>query len=341
MERGNEQSMEKNRIAFNKHCPDLTELPDEINIETVFGCNIKCRMCIMRDLKRFGGGRKVSFMEPAVFARILEQVSDRPRTICLNQNGEPLLHPDIAAFVRSAKKKGHFVYFVTNGTKLDSKLAEELVQAGLDRIIISIDGIQKEIYEAIRVGADFDVVIENTLNLINIAERAGSQIQIEVHCILSDLTQKDRKNIEKFWKNRAKLIFLPFDDWGGFFNGSDDDFGEPRTTKTLKNRYPCDYLWTTLNISADGRIIYCCHDHLQRSRLPLVTESSLSEVWQGVIAREREKHVNNNIDSLPCSHCSTWMTRPAPYSVSIRSIASQIIHQAISVVSKIKSQVLR
>jgi pyruvate-formate lyase-activating enzyme len=329
--------MEENRKVFNQKKPHLTDLPDEINIETVFGCNIRCRMCIMRDLKKYGGGRKPTFMDPAVFSAIIGQISDRPRTICLNQNGEPLLHPEIVTFVREAKKHGHFVFFVTNGTRLDENLAKALIGAGLDRIIFSIDGIRKETYEAIRVGADFDTVLENTLRFISIAEQTKSRIQIEVHCILSDLTLPDKREIEMFWKNRAKLIFLPFDDWGGFFEGAEDDFGRPRTAKTVERRYPCDYLWTTLNISADGRMIYCCHDHLQRSRLPAVTEALLGDVWKGEIAREREKHVNNQIDTLPCLRCNTWMTRAKPGSPA-RSCASRLIQTAITAGSRIKNR---
>lgn len=318
--------MDENRYAFNRRDPNIHHLPDEINIETVFGCNIRCRMCIMRDLKRFGGGRSVQLMDPALFSRIMDQVSDRPRTICLNQNGEPLLHPEIVQFIQVAKAGGHFVYFVTNGTRLTGELAERLISSGLDRIIISIDGIRKDVYEKIRVGADFDVVIGNTLRFIEMAKKSGSSIKIEVHCILSDLTQADKEDIEKFWKNRADLIFLPFDDWGGFFEGAEEDFGKPRTRKRVPHRYPCDYLWTTMNISADGRMIYCCHDHLQRSGLPTVAESPLLEVWQGAIARERGKHVINTIDSLPCSQCDTWMTRPKPRHISIRLLADQMVN---------------
>ncbi len=305
--------MEDQQSEFNAQNPRLAQLPRDVSIETVFGCNLRCRMCIMKDLGRFGGGRRTKFMEPAVFSTIIGQVSDMPRTICLNQNGEPLLHPEIVNFVKEAKARGHFVYLVTNGTRLDENLAGGLIQAGLDRIIFSIDGIRKEVYEKIRIGADYDIVLANALRFIELAKTSPRAIRVEVHCILSDLTQPDRDEIERFWKNRAHLIFLPYDDWGGLFTGNEDDFGRPRTKANAPaKRYPCDYLWTTLNVSAEGRVLYCCHDYQQSSNLPTVKEQRLLDIWREGIARERNKHVNGAIDSLPCSRCDTWMTRPAP-----------------------------
>lgn len=324
--------MEEHGEAFNARNPRLSPLPREVNIETVFGCNLRCRMCIMKDLGRFGGGRCTKLMESAVFATIIGQVSDKPRTLCLNQNGEPLLHPEIVNFVQVAKSHGHYVYLVTNGTRLDENLAGGLINAGLDRIIFSIDGIRKEVYERIRVGADLSVVMANALRFIEMARKSHREIKVEVHCILSDLTQSDRGDIEQFWKDKAHLAFLPFDDWGGFFDGAEDDFGIPRTkTNASVVRYPCDYLWTTVNVSAEGRVLYCCHDYKQTSNLPTVRDVRLLDIWRGEIAREREKHVKNAVDSLPCSQCDTWMTRPEPHTGRLYRFARRVASKALRV----------
>lgn len=321
--------------AFNARNPRLLHLPREVNIETVFGCNLRCRMCIMKDLGRFGGGRRTKLMESDVFASIISQVSDKPRSICLNQNGEPLLHPEIVNFVQMAKSHGHYVYFVTNGTLLDENLAGELINAGLDRIIFSIDGIRKVVYEKIRVGADLNVVIANVLRFIEMAGKSHREIKVEVHCILSDLTQSDRKDIEQFWKDKAELNFILFDDWGGFFDGAEKDFGRPRTkTNVSAVRYPCDYLWSTVNVSAEGRVVYCCHDYKQTSNLPTVRDVRLLDIWRGGIAREREKHVKNAFNSLPCSQCDTWMTRPEPHQMTVWQFPSRLYHFFSRMVSR-------
>ena len=327
--------MKEHSKAFNARKPLLSHFPDEVNIETVFGCNLKCRMCIMKDLGRFAGGRHIKFMESAVFENIIGQVSDKPRTICLNQNGEPLLHPEIVNFVQMAKAHGHCVYFVTNGTRLDEALADRLINAGLDRIIFSIDGIRKKVYERIRVGGDFDAVMTNTLRFIEMAGKSDRGIKVEVHCILSDLTQPDQEHIEQFWKDKAQLAFLLFDDWGGFFDGSEDDFGRPRTKMNVSaQRYPCDYLWKVVTVSAEGRVLYCCHDYKQTSNLPTVMDVRLLDVWRGEIAREREKHVKNAIDSLPCSQCDTWMTRPERHQTKVRHLTGRLYHFACRLASK-------
>jgi MoaA/NifB/PqqE/SkfB family radical SAM enzyme len=62
--------------------------------------------------------------------------------------GEPLLHPRIVEMVECVKRHGLTCSLVTNGTLLADK-AEALVAAGIDSIIISIDG-PEELHDDIR-----------------------------------------------------------------------------------------------------------------------------------------------------------------------------------------------
>ena len=59
--------------------------------------------------------------------------------------------------IEYAKSKGVLdIMLHTNGTVMDEELAEKIVKSGLDRSIFSLDSITKEIYENIRVNANFE-----------------------------------------------------------------------------------------------------------------------------------------------------------------------------------------
>ena len=57
----------------------------------------------------------------------------------LKYDGEPFLYPDLLPLITYMKSKGFVVSVVTNGTKV-AKLAKELVEVGLDVLLVSVDG---------------------------------------------------------------------------------------------------------------------------------------------------------------------------------------------------------
>ena len=73
-----------------------------------------------------------------------------------NLRGEPLLNKDLSKMVKFAKDKGIIdVFFNTNALLLNEGLSYQLIEAGLDRIIISFEGFDKTTYESYRRGSNF------------------------------------------------------------------------------------------------------------------------------------------------------------------------------------------
>jgi len=80
-------------------------------------------------------------------------------SLVLNGIGESLLHPDLEEFIRIAKKnmpQGSWVGFQSNGLLLDEQRALSLVEAGLDRICLSLDAICPDMFRKIREGGEVD-----------------------------------------------------------------------------------------------------------------------------------------------------------------------------------------
>jgi MoaA/NifB/PqqE/SkfB family radical SAM enzyme len=75
--------------------------------------------------------------------------------------GEPLAHPNIADMVSQIKSIGSSVELVTNGTLLSKRLSEDLIDAGLDGLWISLDGATPESYKDVGLGAALPEVLNN------------------------------------------------------------------------------------------------------------------------------------------------------------------------------------
>lgn len=117
-------------------------------------CNFKCCYCAHSGgLKRFESeyGMKPETMSFETFARAIDQMKDfkdKLKVINLSGQGEPLLNPAIADMVRYAKEArvAERIEIITNASLLTNELSDQLIDAGLDCIRISLQGMSDESY---------------------------------------------------------------------------------------------------------------------------------------------------------------------------------------------------
>lgn len=296
---------------FNKRQWQFDELPDLVMVETVLGCNLRCDMCPVPHAKSSMNGRSPAFMSMQTFEAILAGITDKPRALHLNQLGEPLLHKQIVEFVRLAKEQGHRVSLTTNGTLMDEEIARRLLLAGIDQVTFSIDGFHAATYEGIRVGADYQRVRGNAERFCSLKKELGLKTVVQIDCIESELTRNEIPLMQEYWRDKVdRLTVIPLDDWAGKHE-LPARFGLRNwvSRATGSSRYPCDLLWTTVSVSAEGKVMYCCHDYQLLSGLPGVNEVPLREIWRECLSLERRKHVTGSIDRAPCLQCDAWKTR--------------------------------
>jgi MoaA/NifB/PqqE/SkfB family radical SAM enzyme len=67
------------------------------------------------------------------------------------------------------------VEVTTNGTLLNAEVATALIELGLDRLVVSIDGVTPESYADIRVHGDLGQVVENLRNMNRLKVRMGGR----------------------------------------------------------------------------------------------------------------------------------------------------------------------
>ena len=197
--------MELNRKYFNQRKWHFDELPLTIMIETAMACNLRCEMCPVPKSTETMDGRKPSIMSFDIYNKILHQLSQQKRIIYLNQMGEPLLNKHICEFVSIAKKYNHSVFITTNGTLMNTRLAKELLTAGLDGITFSVDGFSPDTYERIRIGANYESVRNNIESFCDLKKLYNKGTWVQIDCILSDLTKNEIPLMQKYWKISNKF----------------------------------------------------------------------------------------------------------------------------------------
>jgi len=150
-------------------------------------CNLRCRMCGFSDA-RVAALQKYD-MPRWLFDRIAAEVFPRASYVCLSLMTEPFMtrdFPDRLAAVR--RYAVPFSEVITNGTLLTRETCGKIVDAGLARVIISIDGGTKEVFESIRVGARFERVVGAVELLRGVRDERGAALPaIRINHVLSEL----------------------------------------------------------------------------------------------------------------------------------------------------------
>ena len=118
-------------------------------LEVTNRCNLLCETCP----RTFETLEPPADMSWALFTRIVDQYPNIARVV-LHGVGEPMLVKDLPRMIRYLKDRGTYVLFNTNGTLLQQKKFQGLIDCGLDELRVSLDAADRETYAKVR-GKDF------------------------------------------------------------------------------------------------------------------------------------------------------------------------------------------
>lgn len=140
--------------------------PQSLSLTILERCNLACRMCDQgHSSGRMLSAQALARLEPALAGA---------QSVCLT-GGEPLLHPDLPDFLGLCQRHQCQAIIQTNATLLTEALARRLIERGVTRLKISVDGARPETYNHIRRGADFTRVMANIRGLARLKAALGSR----------------------------------------------------------------------------------------------------------------------------------------------------------------------
>jgi|CXWL01.1.fsa_nt_gi MoaA/NifB/PqqE/SkfB family radical SAM enzyme len=150
----------KNFVRLHRPATHLAK----VYVEPTVACNLDCITCF-RNAWETPLGR----MSDETFEAILDglRALDPVPDVYFGGIGEPLFHPRAVEWVARAKSLGGrlrgraIVELITNGTLLNEKKSQQLIDSGLDILWVSIDGASPESYADVRLGAELPQVLEN------------------------------------------------------------------------------------------------------------------------------------------------------------------------------------
>lgn len=281
--------------------------PPMIFAEITNICNLKCIHCPYSYISK-QKSYKPHHMEFNIYKKIVDEVSQYEGTIFrLVCDGEPMLHPKLFEMIAYAKKKSIWpICLNTNGTLLDKIASLEILRLKVDVVEISLDAINKNTYEYIRRGANFEKVMTNVGRFIEIRNELKTKTKIMVSIIDQHEAKEELDEFVAYWTPRVdKVIIRTYTSIGGLINHKkmkiDND----------KNRWPCPLLWTRAFINVDGFIKYCVEDWLDKTILCHIEKTSIQEIWNSKkYISMRDNHLSGKFHNIPyCKQCLDWTAR--------------------------------
>ena len=181
--------------------------PISVYIDPSNYCNFKCNFCF----QHFDKIRDKKLMDIDLFNKLaddLAEFEEPVKMIHLHAFGEPLLNPKFADFIRILKSKlsdTTKIATTTNAVKLSAKNAEEIVDAGLNKIHISIYGLNDEQYlKNCNVKAKFNQIKENCMYLFSIKKN----LHIHIKAMADFFTKEEQNEFVEIFSPYCDTIYL-------------------------------------------------------------------------------------------------------------------------------------
>lgn len=287
------------RRQINRAIQAHLEKPLIVQLEPSSFCNLHCGNCPSVNLQR-----KKGFMDMKVYEKVIDGcIALGVNNVFLSGVGEPILNKLLADQVTYAKTQGiRTLDLYTNATLLTPQLSKRLIQAGLDRLKVSVDAATNETYSKMRPPGNLEVVEENLRTLIRLKrEMKSSKPQVTVKFIKESRNANEVSLFKRKWRNLADEVYIGFlHNWGGTL-----------TRKGLEwrgglVRDPCSLVFRMLNVCWDGRVSLCCLDSEAEVVVGDIKETSIREIWRSPkLQTIRQAHLDGHLDRIPlCAKCS-------------------------------------
>ncbi|MDR0920374.1 MAG: radical SAM protein [Oscillospiraceae bacterium] len=279
-------------------------IPLNIDIELTSACNLRCPMCPRTIFCEKNKKDMKGFITDELFYKIIDDaVNIGVPAIKLNWRGESTIHPHIIELITYAKQKGIIdVLMNTNGTTMTEEFTEKLIKSGIDKVFFSFDSPHKETYESIRVGAQFEKVVENIKRINKIKEKLGTVKPLtrisRVNMPNDDNEELMKKTIELFGDAVDGYNFLSFSD---FAVVPDDEM----FISEKANSFLCPMPYQRITVSCSGKVYPCCSDTKEQYCIGDLNTDSIMDIWTGERLNNLRKMIIDgswkNLDT--CRNC--------------------------------------
>lgn len=271
------------------------DTPLTVFVDPSDACNFKCCFCPTsdRDLMKTVG-RPWKQLPFDLFTKIADDMAAFPNKVevlRLYKDGEPLLNKRLVDMIKYAKDVGasNRVDTTTNASLLTKEKGKAMADAGLDRINISVYGVNNEHYKNFSgVKLEFERVLGNIRDFYEV--RGNCEMLVKING--DTLSPKEKQQFLDDFGDHTDKIYIEhimscwpeFDLRGVEANSNKGIYGQE-----IKEVNACSYPFYSISINSDGLVSLCFLDWGRKLTVGDVKEQTVQEIWNGKSMRAYRK----------------------------------------------------
>jgi MoaA/NifB/PqqE/SkfB family radical SAM enzyme len=303
------------------------DTPFVVFVDPSDACNFKCRFCPTsdRDLMK-SVGRPWKQMSFDLFKKIADDMTEFPgqvEVLRMYKDGEPLINKRLADMIKYAKDVGASkrIDMTTNAALLTKDKGKEIVNAGLDRINISIYGVSNEHYKDFSgVKLEFERVLANVRDFYEI--RGNCEMLVKING--DTLTETEKEIFLEEFGDYSDKIYIEhiMSCWPEFqLRGVEVNAQKGLYGQEIKEVNTCPYPFYGLAINSDGLVSVCFLDWSRKLIIGDVNKETVQQVWSGKKMRSFQKMFleGRRKDHPVCGSCGQ-MTHGNPDNIDAYSL---------------------
>lgn len=312
---------------------ELKSSPYLLIIDPCNYCNLRCPLCPTGSNKL---GREQGMMSLDCFKRYFDPHAPYLFEVYLHNWGESIINKEVYSMIEYAQGKNVGTNLSSNLVIAESSDLDNLIDSGLEYLVVSLDGVDQETYEKYRVRGDYERVVENMSELLRRRNARGMKTPaVEWQYIVMKHNEHKVGEAERLAKKlgvdllRFIPVGLPYEekrDWPKLseewypttFEGrSRSGQGEEQQFGQLGRPGPCFYLYRSMVLNPDGGVSPCCIVHRKDRDFAQLDEtfSDVKQVWNNdafISARSLFSHeVVEGRPRTVCDGCRIFNWHPS------------------------------
>ena len=321
--------------------PIFASYPYNLEIEITNRCNKLCIICEHTYWKE--PNKDLTYKE---FLHIVKQFP-KLKWINLTGEGDAFLNKDYLKMIEYSKNRNISVFLVDSFDLINENISEKIVSMKVDGIWISMDGATKKTYEKIKIGCNFEKVINNIKYLIHLKEKMKTPIpELCFRFIINKLNYHEMpmfvdlvhslgdkkllgdnssiefaglltfKEIEHLYIEEPSEKIIKETTKKGKMYKTDISFSHSSKSKLPKLRY-CS-AWVEPYIMMGGYVLPCCatlqnnnRDLLRDNCLGNIFEESFRSIWNSEKYKKFRSEIpkKNGQVHILCKNCRAYNTK--------------------------------
>jgi radical SAM protein with 4Fe4S-binding SPASM domain len=275
-------------------------MPFSVSIEPTTSCNLRCPQC-PSGIRSFS--RPTGMIDEALNRKIIDELSPQLAYITYYFQGEPFLNPDFTNMVIYATQHKIFTCTSTNAHYLSPQNCKKVIDSGLSKIIISIDGTTQKSYGKYRIGGSLARVIEGSQNMVEAKKKEKSRTPFIVwQFIIFSHNENELEEIEKLSleigvdKLELKTAQVYDFEYGNLLIPTTDKhsrYFHVNGVMKIKNKLlnHCWKMWQGCVFTWDGKVVPCCFDKDAKKEMGNLSQNFFRQIWKG----EKYSHFRSQI----------------------------------------------